>query len=316
MNLKQLIAFLKNQDTIYIQPHDFPDPDAVATSYGLQQLLAKTGIQSDIIYHGDMQRNALLKMVHTLDIPLIKFQENVLEKEAKILIVDGCIGNQNVTHTGEEVAVIDHHLVKEPDEVFFVDIRPDVGSCSSIIWSYYQELEINISPAVATALLIGMNMDTALMTRKVSALDLDAFSFLYKLADIQIVNSIIRNNIKFDDLSYFKFAIEHLKLYKKFAFCYFPDGCDQNLLGILGDFLLTMDEVDFVALCALNGDAMNFSLRSEKKNWDASWVIKDVLQGMGFGGGHMEMAGGAIRNILTPNIQHIYKKFIDSLGLS
>ncbi|MCP3874300.1 MAG: DHH family phosphoesterase [Desulfobacteraceae bacterium] len=114
----------------------------------------------------------------------------------------------------------------------------------------------------------------------------------FNLADTDYVNSILRNNIQIDDLKQYRFMLNHMECADRMAFCYFPQGCDQNLLGILGDFLLSLDKIDFVALCAHNKDRINFSLRSEAAEWAADAIARQILQGIGFGGGHAEMAGG------------------------
>ena len=37
-----------NRKHVYIQTHNFPDPDAIASAYGLQELLKSRGIASTI----------------------------------------------------------------------------------------------------------------------------------------------------------------------------------------------------------------------------------------------------------------------------
>jgi nanoRNase/pAp phosphatase (c-di-AMP/oligoRNAs hydrolase) len=278
--------------------------------------LNRYGIANDIVIVGDLQRFALRKMAADLSIELFNANEITFSATDRYIIVDGCKGNENVTDLpGEEIAVVDHHAVARPDDVPFLDIRSDVGASSSIVYSYYRDLGIGVPENAATALLIGLNIDTATMTRGVASLDLEAFSALYLAANTEQVYKTIRNNIKTDDLSYYKYAIENLQIYNRFAFCYFPQGCNQNLLGIMGDFFLELAEVDFVALVAYNDGTLNFSVRSEKKNWDASVIIKRVLKELGAGGGHMQMAGGIIRDMVKPNISHIYNRFVKALRL-
>ncbi|MFP4475943.1 MAG: hypothetical protein ACLFOY_10335 [Desulfatibacillaceae bacterium] len=48
--------------------------------------------------------------------------------------MDGCKGNANVTDLpGEELAVIDHHAVADPDDVPYVHTDPAYGACASMI---------------------------------------------------------------------------------------------------------------------------------------------------------------------------------------
>ncbi len=313
-DLMVLINFLKKEEYFYIQTHNFPDHDAVASAYALQQLFKNYNLKSYLVYEGEIQRDSLKTMIKELNIDIKPIQEYDMKETDKIIIVDGCKGNKNVTDLiGDEIAVIDHHEVQKPDDVRFSDIRPNYGSCSTIIFSYYIMLKKEMPKEVATALLIGLNMDTSLLTRGVSEEDIGAYSYLYTLSNYRLVNSILRNYIQQKDLQFYKKAIENVKIEKEVAFCYFPEGCNQNLLGILGDFFLALKEVDFVILCAKNEDKINFSIRSENEKLNASQIIQLVLQGIGFGGGHSDMAGGIIKNVELFDEQKIFNSFLSNI---
>ena len=312
--ISDIIEFVKNEEFIFIQPHNYPDHDAVASAYGLQYLLSTFDIKSYIIYEGDIQRDSLKSMIEEFNIIIKHSAEYELKQEIMIINIDGCKGNKNITDlVGDEIAVIDHHEVSSPDDVRFIDIRPDYGACSTIVFDYFTEFGIEISQEVATVLMIGINMDTALLTRGVSAADINAYANLYNISDIHLQNKILRNFIQTRDLSFYKFAIDNFKEIDEIGFCYFPDGCNQNLLGILGDFFLALEEIDFVILCAKNDDQINFSIRNEKEQWNAAMIIQDVLKGIGFGGGHMDMAGGIIKNVSLFNKEEILNKFVTEL---
>jgi nanoRNase/pAp phosphatase (c-di-AMP/oligoRNAs hydrolase) len=145
--------------------------------------------------------------------------------------------------------------------------------------------------------MIGINMDTALLTRQVSRTDIEVYADLYTRADIRLENSILRNSIQTKDLAFYRHALENVQLKDGVAFCWFPDGCNQNLLGILGDFFISLEEAEFVVLCARNGGVINVSVRNEREGLNASQVVQAALGGIGFGGGHADMAGGIIREL-------------------
>ncbi|PKL40902.1 MAG: recombinase RecJ [Spirochaetae bacterium HGW-Spirochaetae-1] len=311
MFIQNLIDHLKAKDHIYIQTHNFPDHDAVASAYGLQKLLSEFAIRTSIIFEGELQRDSLKKMINDFGIDIRNASEYELREDDWIVIVDGCKGNKNVTDLiGDEIAVIDHHNVISPEDVPLIDIRPGYGACSTIIYSYFRDCNVVINRDTATVLLIGINMDTALLTRGVSEDDIDAYANLYSAANVSQVNSLLRNYIQTKDLNFYRYAIDNLKIEQSVAFCYFPQGCNQNLLGILGDFILALEEVDFVILCADNEDKINISVRSERQDWNASKIIQDVLRGIGFGGGHADMAGGIIKEKSDFNSEGFLKSFM------
>ncbi len=315
-NLMDFITFLKGEERVYIQTHNFPDHDAVASAFALQAFMKTCGLTTRLVYDGDIQRDSLKKLISDLKIDIRHVDTYGMKEDDKIVIVDGCKWNKNVTDLiGNEVGVIDHHRVDNPGDVEFCDIRPEWGACASIIASYFFYYDRTIPPDVATAVMIGINTDTARLTRGVTEHDLKFFSHCFGIADVTYFNTVMRNYIRVEDLEQYGYLIRHVEYFGNFGFCYFPDGCTQNLLGILADFVLALEEVDFVVLCARNGGRVNFSLRNESPLWNCSEIIQNVLAGIGFGGGHGDMAGGIIKDLSLFDKEEIAERFISELGI-
>ncbi|MDC7233184.1 MAG: DHH family phosphoesterase, partial [Spirochaetales bacterium] len=155
--------------------------------------------------------------------------------------------------------------------------------------------------ARASAMHIGLARDTDLFTRGMTGKDLSALSFLFPFSDLELVNSILRNNIQLSDLAYYRQVLENLMEYKGLALCYLPGGCPQNLMGILGDFILSLQEIHFAALFANNSEAISISFRNNWSDKDASLIMKQFTAGKGRGGGHREMAGGILEPQDSPD---------------
>ena len=60
--LNDLVELCRNHP-VYIQTHNFPDPDAIASAYGLQKLLALYGIESQLCYDGRIDKLSASKML-------------------------------------------------------------------------------------------------------------------------------------------------------------------------------------------------------------------------------------------------------------
>lgn len=63
MTFTGLLDTLKSEEFIFIQTHDYPDHDAVASAFALQRLLGHFGVASRLVYSGDIQRESLLQMI-------------------------------------------------------------------------------------------------------------------------------------------------------------------------------------------------------------------------------------------------------------
>jgi len=293
--IRRLIELLNPESRVFVQTHNFPDHDAVAAAFGIHGLLRELNISSFIIYDGVIQRSSLRRMISDLHIPIVHQEQFNLTPEDQIIIVDGCKGHQNVSNlNGTEIGIVDHHLFAPPEDVPFKDIRPELGSSCTLVFSYYKHLNLPISKPIATALMVGINIDTANLTRKTSPEDIQAYAELFSLADLPKVNSIIRNNTQRSDLAFYRLALENFTIIDRFGFCFFPNGCDQNLLGILGDFFLGLEEIDFVSVAANNDKRIDISTRAESETFNCALILHEVVDSMGACGGHKEMAGGCL----------------------
>jgi len=84
--LQALIEYLKSvNDAVYIQCHNFPDPDAVSTAFGLQSLFSGMGLKSSLIHEGRIQRDALKNLISHLNIDLRRANEYTLTKTIRSL---------------------------------------------------------------------------------------------------------------------------------------------------------------------------------------------------------------------------------------
>lgn len=307
---EEFINLIKGEKHLYIQMHNFPDHDAIAAAQGLKILLKHFRIDSTIIYDGLITRIDLNKMVKVLNIDVNHQSNYKLSESDRIIVVDGNKNNTNVTRLkGDQFAVLDHHEILAPPNVEFEDIRPHLGASSTLIFYYLNHFGIDIPKDLATAFMVGLLIDTNKMTRSVSTYDLDVYYNLYFSGDIDEAQSIVRNCISYDDLHYYNEAINRLRIERSFGFSYLPECCTPGLLGIVADFLLTLEEVDFMVICAKNENIINFSVRNESHAWNAAYIINGALSGAGFGGGHSDLAGGYIEGAETFDPDKIFKKF-------
>ncbi|SHI44834.1 DHHA1 domain-containing protein [Clostridium cavendishii DSM 21758] len=294
--LNQLINILRGNRKIFIQTHNSPDPDAIATAFALKKLLDRKGIDATICYKGEIEKYSTLRMIELLNID-ITFIESIdyMSKDDYIILVDSQKYNSNITDfIGDEVACIDHHPVFVNNKYKFKDIRDNIGACSSILASYFIENNIGIDEDTATALLYGIKMDTLDLSRGVSDLDIDMFYYLYKRADKKKISKIQKNTLEFSDLNAYGNAIQNIKIYRNIGFVNIGFDCPDVLLACISDFILSLKEIDFVVVYCEKENKLKFSVRNESENLDAGKIINEAISGYGNGGGHKTMAGGVI----------------------
>lgn len=321
-NVKDLIELCKGRE-IYIQTHNFPDPDAIASAFGLQKLMEEYGISSVLCYEGHIDHLSTRKMVETFGIKIFPYDEliNEMKEDDYIVCVDSQKNAGNITDfKGDEVACIDHHPSFVKTEYKYSDIRI-TGACASIIAGYYKDMGKIPEGNTASALLYGIRMDTLQLTRGVTSFDLEMVSFLFPLSDNLLLNKLERNVLGIESLKAYGAAIENIKLYGSVGMTGIPFSCPDALIGILADFILALDEVDVSIIYSSREDGIKFSVRSEIDDVHAGILINKALKGLGFGGGHAAMAGGRIppENIHElghypdNSIKEMFMKIIDEM---
>ena len=84
----------------------------------------------------------------------------------------------------------------------FKDIRPDYGSTCTILTEHLRAVDVNISERTATAMLYAIKSDTLFFNRQANRVDLEAFSYLYPLADAALIRKMEGAEITLERLEY------------------------------------------------------------------------------------------------------------------
>lgn len=311
----ELVSHLDTAKPVYIQAHDFPDHDAVASAFGLMYLLLARGVESTLCYGGSVQSESLSEAIKLLEIPIHSTRTMTFTDDAQLILVDGFIGNRNMTGLpGTVVAVIDHHKPPEEPDCPYHDIRPDYGSCSTIFYEYFRDADAPMKKSVATMLLMGLMMDTAFMTRGVAPVDLEAFSTLYFQGDWETGSRLLKNSLSISDLGLFREAINSCEVADDFAFIMLEQECSAEAMALVADFFLGLRELHFVCVVEPDRDEYRISVRSEDSARPSDVVLRRALKGLGSGGGHVHMGGGSIPRDLFPGEQGLRKRFLQAMG--
>ena len=294
-SIDRIAEIVKGRE-VFIQGHNFPDADSIASAYGMQRLLEYKGVKSDIIYVGLIEKFSISRMLEVLDIEItLDENEERLTEDDAIVIVDAQKFNSNIKDcVGEELVCVDHHPVMNEPNYMFTDIRPDVGACSSMIASYFFEAGITPDIKTATALVYGIKMDTLDLKRGANQLDVEMYSRLYPLVDLEILAQLYTNTMIYEDLMAFGEAIKNIQIYDNIGIARLDIRCSDGIIAEISDFILGLLEVELCVVYAIRSNGIKMSVRSEVKGIKAGEVIQNAIEDIGSGGGHDEMAGGFI----------------------
>lgn len=282
---------------VYIQTHNFPDPDAISSAFGMQYLLKVHGIDATICYKGQIDRHNTRKMMELFDIKAVNVDRlGALPPDSQVILIDAQKNSGNVYDLScDKVISVDHHPTVQSYDYLYSDIREKVGACASIISSYYFENGIEMPVEIATALLYGIKVDTAQLTRGVNALDLEMFTKMFFMANVKHMNELESSTIEIEDLQAYGNAISTIELEGPISFANTGRDCPEALIAEIADFMVAIKDVCMSVVYSVRTEGIKISIRTDKKSGcNAGQIIVEALEGIGTGGGHERMAGGYI----------------------
>ena len=310
-----LLKILDPSRPTLIQTHDFPDHDAIGAAYALCELLMRYQFDCSITYGGRIQSISLTAMISRLSIRMEDFTAASGNPSFQTIVVDGSPASGTIkTVAGTLTAVIDHHPAKKRLHCPFIDLRPEMGACSSIIWTYWKESGEIPDRTTATALLAGIQLDTDFLSRSVSQTDLDAHYALFFLGNNALAHDVVKTALSVDQLEEIGRSFSSFKIRDSILLAEVHGDYSGELLSVLADFLLRLREITFVVVIAIKGCEYHLSARTRDASLDTGCIVRQVLSGIGSGGGHPHMAGGTVHASCYQDGDAFLRKIADGIA--
>jgi len=297
--VEELRAALSGVSRVLILPHNDPDPDAIASALGLSYFLAeKFQLESGIIYKGFIGRAENRALVKYLGEPLFRLQKGSIQAGEAVALVDTQpgAGNNPLPEGHTPAIVIDHHsLAAGTGSALYADVRPELGSTSTILVEYLKDAEIELPTHLATALFYGIKSDTKGLSRNTKSDDVSAYFYLQTRIDVNALAGIEQAQVP---LAYFKSldnAIHAAKIYdKEILTAYlgeltYPDQCAE-----IADLLMRLRGINWVFCMGVFNKEFILSVRTLSRMKGAGKLVRDILKDKGAAGGHGMMAAGHI----------------------
>lgn len=294
---------LRGRRRLLVLTHTNPDPDSLGAAMGLRQFAElSAGVPGTLALSGKILRAENQEMVRQLAIDMVPLQDLDLGTFDCVALVDTQPGfGHTIVPAGLRVdIVIDHHVCSEQNVVAydapFIDVRSEIGATSSLVASYFLDARLRPNRDVATALLYGINTDTAELSRNVSDLDLRAHDFLFPLADRTKLVAITRPRLPPAYFQTLREALSKVRIYKHLALCSLGRTASAEMVAEVADLLLRMQGVQAVFCGGLVGETFYVSVRTELGPCDAWTLIRSAIGNeQASYGGHGSVAGGSIQ---------------------
>jgi nanoRNase/pAp phosphatase (c-di-AMP/oligoRNAs hydrolase) len=236
---------LHNASRVTFVSHIHPDPDALGSMMGLAYLVETCLCKpTRITRDGPIGRAENRTMIDLLGLELEPVESLTWDPDEAIVMVDS--QPKTGRHTGTDelpiAAVIDHH--ETPGQlkgVRFVDVRRNAGATCSLVAKYLKEQKANPPKVVATALLYGVETETAGYPREASAIDDEAMMYLYPLADKNILAQIRNARLPICHFETLLFALQNTFVYDRLIISWVNDLIQPDLAAEVCDFLIRFE---------------------------------------------------------------------------
>jgi nanoRNase/pAp phosphatase (c-di-AMP/oligoRNAs hydrolase) len=291
--VQQYQRYFADADRILILLHNDPDPDALASGLALRSLLRRTKTTAIIGAMQAMTRPENIRMANLLDIQVETVTPDHFASFDRIATVD-VQPHYFAEYLDRVDLVIDHHPEQPGYSAVFKDIRPDYGSTCTILTEHLRAVDWNISERTATAMLYAIKSDTLFFARHTNRVDLEAFTFLYPLADPALIRKMEGAEITMERLQYILRATTTGCLEDQ-VFCGFLGVVPrEDLITYAADFFLQIEDVKWAILAGVVQDTLIVCVRNLGYTRNAGEFVKRSFAELGSAGGHRSMAKAVV----------------------
>jgi nanoRNase/pAp phosphatase (c-di-AMP/oligoRNAs hydrolase) len=293
LRVQQYQRFLADADRVLILLHNDPDPDALASGLALRNILRRTKQTAIIAAMQGVTRPENIRMLNLLDIHVDIVTPAQVSEYHRVAMVDvqphyfgGSVDRVDL--------VIDHHPEQSGYSAVFKDIRPDYGSTSTILTEHLRAVDANISERTATAMLYAIKSDTLFFNRQANRVDIEAFSYLYPLADAALIRKMEGAEITMERLEYVVKAKQYGRMSEQVFCAYVGHSPREDFIPYVADFYLQLENVRWTIVAGIVNDTLIMSVRNLGYTRNAGEFVRKFFSDIGSAGGHRSMAKAVV----------------------
>jgi nanoRNase/pAp phosphatase (c-di-AMP/oligoRNAs hydrolase) len=291
--VQQYQRYFADADRVLILLHNEPDPDALAAGLALRSVLRRTKATAIIGALQGVTRPENVRMADLLDIQVETLTPDEFKSFDRIATVDVQPGYFGGLLPRVDL-VVDHHPDQPNYTAVFKDIRADYGSTCTILTEHLRAVDVNISERTATAMLYAIKSDTLFFARQTNRVDLEAFSYLYPLADAALIRKMEGAEITLERLEHVTRALNTKSFNNRVFSAFLGEVSREDFIPYTADFLLQVEDVKWTMVSGIVGSQFVLSVRNLGYTRNAGEFVKANFGDIGNAGGHRAMAKAVV----------------------
>ena len=290
--VQQYQRYLSDADRILILLHNEPDPDAMASGLALRTVLHRTRTTAVIAALEGVTRPENLRMANLLDIHVETITQRAIGEFDRVCMVD--VQPHYFPGLDRVDLVIDHHPEQHGYNAVFKDIREDFGSTCTILTEHLRAIDASISERTATAMLYAIKSDTLFFNRQANRCDIEAFSYLYPLADANLIRKMEGAEITAERLQLITKATQNGRMVEQIFSVFLGEVPRDDAIPYVADFFLQLEDVRWTLVSGIVNGSFVMSVRNLGYSKNAGDFVRRYFVDIGSAGGHRAMAKAVV----------------------
>ncbi|MBS3787755.1 DHH family phosphoesterase [Candidatus Bipolaricaulota bacterium] len=316
MKTSDFLGRLKDLDgRVSITAFGNPDPDAIASAFALGKVFDHYGLDFGYLFESQINRPENQLLVNYLGMSIDLLGQQGFDGYEQVALID-C----NPDRVSEEwrknlrseldkklFSVQDHHPVAE-DKLeklktgsAFIDIRPELGACSTILAECISESELEFDGPTATGLFYGLHSDTNGLLRSFTTYDVEQLRNYVEYIDMEALKDIVGGLMTSETFKVIHRVTDEdfceVRGTYKFANAGTLTSKTSSAIPQVADFLLKEEGIEGIVVAGidLDNNIVLGSVRYSGSRYTAEQIAAKIAKGVGSGGGHVEMGGFQIQ---------------------
>lgn len=298
--LEALAKVLPGRGQVLIIPHDYPDPDALASSAAIQLLLIKRhNLRAKIVFSGIVSRAENREILRHFKYGLMPAQQwHPGREKCPAIFVDTAPWRGNVTVPAfiRPIAVFDHHHGRHKTQPnMLMDINPAFGATSTRLCECLQAADIQIPKWLAAIMAYAITSETFDFIRHATERDIRAYTFLLNQCNMKILGKIKNASLPRAYYGYLAEAVTNAQTYGRVAWTHLASVKQPEIVAETADLLLRMERIMWAFCTGFIDDRLIISIRGEAASLHCGRLLRSLIgRSEGSAGGHEQAAAGFI----------------------
>ena len=184
-----LLNFDYTDEVTYVIGHKSPDSDTAMSAIALANLLSSLGVNAEARLAGKPNSETQYAL-EQLGIAAPEILTDATDTQ--LFLVDHSEYTQAVDNADKAriVGIVDHHGVGSVSTTQMINVlSAPAGATASLVWGLYALTGTELSPEIASVLMVGIMSDTNNMSSDVTPLDVEAMEALSVISTIEDKNA-------------------------------------------------------------------------------------------------------------------------------